>query len=282
MRKLVLALVCALAVAGTAVPSSAAAGSPTWAPVDSASVRPGVPVQTSSGGCTTNFVFYERFVDASGRVRFDVLMGLAAHCFSLGGSTQTNACTTPSRPLGSHARVEGAAYPAILVYSSWITAQQAGERNANVCATNDFALVRLDPRDHRRVNPSVLAWGGPHGIRTGATAAGEKVYSYGSSSLRLGLTPTSPKRGVAVGTSHGGWNHQVYTATPGIPGDSGSAVLDQRGRALGVLVTLQAAPLAASNGITDLGHALAYANGKTGHRWQLADGTRGFDTPPLP
>ena len=282
MRRIVVALACALAVAATAVPSSAAPTSPSWAPVGSAAIRPGAPAVTSSGGCTTNFVFFERHVDALGRVRFDVLMGLAAHCFSVDGATDTNACTTRSRPLGAHARIEGAAHPAILVYSSWLTAQKVRERNPSVCASNDFALVRLDPRDHGRVNPSVLAWGGPHGIRTGATAAGEKLYSYGSSSLRLGLTATSPKRGVAVGTTDAGWNHQIYTASPGIPGDSGSAVLDQRGRALGVLVTLQAAPFAASNGITDLGRALSYANGKTGRHWQLANGTRGFDTPPVP
>jgi hypothetical protein len=61
------------------------------------------------------------------------------------------------------------------------------------------------------------------------------VYSYGNSSLRLGLSPLSPKEGVKVSEQFGGWNHTVYTVTPGIPGDSGS-----------------------SNNVSDLGRDLQY------------------------
>ena len=281
MRRILLALACALAVAGTTVPSSAAT-TPSWAPAHKATVRPGSPVSTASCGCTTNFVFYERYLDSAGRTRFHVMMGLAAHCFSLGGSTQTNACTTPTRPLGSHARIQGTRYPATLVYSSWVTAKRVRERDRNVCDANDFALVRLDPRDHGRVNPSLWHYGGPHHVRGSNVGFGDDVFTYGSSSLRLGIRQTSPKRGVSTGTTHGGWNHQIYTATPGVPGDSGSPVLDERGRGLGVLVTLQAAPQPLSNGVTDLAKALRYANVKTGKDYKLASGTQGFRIPLLP
>jgi hypothetical protein len=50
----------------------------------------------------------------------------------------------------------------------------------------------------------------------------------------------------------------VYTATPGIPGDSGSAFLDKNGRALGVLSTVAIAPIAGSNGVGDVGKEVTY------------------------
>lgn len=271
----------ALCVAGllalaAAAPVQAGSG-PGWAPASSASIRPGVSVVADTGAqCTSNFVFTETRQLPSGAVRTDVLLGVAAHCFSLGDATQTNGCTTPSRPHGAKARVDGARYPATLAYSSWRVAQAVGERNRDVCAANDVALLLLDPRDHGRVNPSVQYFGGPHGVRSAAVGPGERVYSYGNSSLRLGVEQTSPKRGTSLGTADGGWTTQVYTATPGIPGDSGSGVLDSVGRAAGVLVTVAAAPFPASNGVTDLRRALAYANARTGHSYQLASGTVPF------
>ena len=53
---------------------------------------------------------------------------------------------------------------------------------------------------------------------------------------------------MSLGREGGGWTHLVYTATPGIPGDSGSAFIDAQGRAFGVLSTLQIAPTVGSNG----------------------------------
>jgi hypothetical protein len=282
MRRPVLAIGSAavLALLTVLAPPSATAGPSAWASVTTASIRPGVPVSTETGGCTSNFVFTERRTTSTG-TRTDVLLGLAAHCFSLGDASQTD-CTTPSRGIGSRAVVQGARYPATLVYSSWRTAQTTGERNVDACLTNDFALVRLDPRDHGRVNPSLLYFGGPHGVRGSATGVGDLVHTYGSSSLRLGVTQLSPKRGTATGTTNSGWNHRVYTATPGVPGDSGSAVLDESGRALGILVTLEAAPFPASNGVTDLAKALSYARGKTGRDYRLANGTQPFRDPLVP
>ncbi len=129
------------------------------------------------------------------------------------------------------------------------------------------------------MNPSIPNYGGPAGIGD-ATAAGELVYSYGNSSLRQGITFLSPKTGTSLGTNGGGWNHPVYTLTPGIPGDSGSAFVDKDGKAIGVLSTLALAPLPLSNNVSDLGHMLDYArsHGKPGV--QLVDGTEAF-TPKL-
>src|SRR5205807_8650158 len=110
-------------------------------------------------------------------------------------------------------------------YNSWLAMQAAGETDPNACAFNDLALVRIDPADVSKVNPSIPHWGGPTGLSTG-TAPGQTVYSYGNSSLRLGLTLLSPKLGLSLGDRANGWTHTVYTVTPGLPGDSGSPFLD--------------------------------------------------------
>ena len=82
--------------------------------------------------------------------------------------------------------------------------------------------------------------------------------------------------GLSLGTTGGGWSHPAYTVSPGIPGDSGSALLDAQGRALGTLSTVQLGPLAGSNGVGDLAKELAYAqaNGQSG--LTLALGTEPF------
>ena len=119
--------------------------------------------------------------------------------------------------------------------------------------------MKVDAADVSKVNPSIPFWGGPVGVNTSGTAAGDTVYSYGNSSLRGGIETLSPKQGTSLGTEGEGWTHSVYTVTPGVPGDSGSAFLDAEGNALGTLSTLAIAPLPASNGVGDLGHELAWA-----------------------
>ena len=124
------------------------------------------------------------------------------------------------------------------VLGSWLAMQAVGEANPDTCAYNDLALVRLNPADFAKVNPSIPFWGGPNGLDANGTVQGENVYSYGNSSLRGGVTTLSPKEGYSLGDDGGGWSHTVYTATPGIPGDSGSAFLSRTGAALGVLSTV--------------------------------------------
>lgn len=125
--------------------------------------------------------------------------------------------------------------------------------------TNDFALVRVDPADVPAVSAAVPVFGGPTGVDTDGARPGEVVRSYGNSELRGGVTLLSPKIGTVAATRGGGWSHDVLTATPGIPGDSGSAYLSPDGSALGVLSTLRFAPLPASNGVSDLARMLDYA-----------------------
>jgi hypothetical protein len=247
----------AATVAATTTSSMAATA---WAPPDTAQIHPGVQMYTEGAQCTANFVFG----DGAG----NTYVGYAAHCAGTGAATDTNGCDAGSLPLGTKVEfVEGGSLATAgttvgtgtLAYSSWLTMQDVGETDADTCAYNDLALVKVDAADVSKVNPSVPFWGGPVGINTDGTTAGETVYSYGNSSLRAGIELLSPKQGISLGTDTSGWTHPVYTVTPGVPGDSGSGFMDAEGNALGTLSTLALAPLAGSNGVGDLSHELAYA-----------------------
>ena len=185
-------------------------------------------------------------------------------------------------PIGTPVTVDGASQPGTMVYNSWITMQALHETDPDTCAYNDLALVRLAPADAAKVNPSIPHWGGPVALASTGTSAGQRVYSYGNSSLRGGVTQLSPKTGISLGDAGAGWSHDVATMSPGIPGDSGSAFLDSTGKALGVLSTLQLAPIPASNGVGDLPHELAYLHAHTAITAQLALGTEPFNPNGLP
>jgi hypothetical protein len=270
MRKalatLAVATVATLAAAGSAV------AEPSWAPASTAPVHPGVQTLTGGAQCTSNFVFF----DASNAV----YLGQAAHCAGTGGNTETNGCSAGTLPTGTPVQVSGASKPGTLVYSSWAAMQTAKETDPDTCDFNDIGLIKLDPADYGKVNPTIPFWGGPTGIGD-TTALGDTVLSYGNSSLRLGLTQLSPKEGKSLGASGGGWTHEVYTASPGIPGDSGSAFMDAEGNAFGVLSTLQLAPKPAANGVSDLSRMLAYMSSHGGPAVTLANGTEPFAGPLL-
>jgi hypothetical protein len=257
----------ALPLVAADAPSASAA--PTWAPAATAPIHPGVQTFTAGAQCTANFIFF----DASNTV----YIGQAAHCSGTGGNTATNGCTSGSLPIGTQVQVTGASQPGVMVYNSWLTMQGLGEADANTCQFNDLALIKLNPADFANVNPSIPFWGGPNGIDTNGTFQGENVYSYGNSELRGGVSQLSPKQGVSIGDAGGGWSHNVYTASPGIPGDSGSAFLNSTGAALGVLSTVQIAPLAGSNGVGDVSREINYMNAHSSLGAQLALGTQPFN-----
>lgn len=276
-----LSAVAAISATSLNAPAQAGGNAVTWASAASAQIAPGVQTNTAgSGQCTANFVF----TDAAG----NVYVGQAAHCSGTGEATDTDGCQAGALPLGTRVTFNrggsivssGTQVGAgTLAYSSWNTMQARGEQNANTCAYNDFALIKVDAADVGKVNPSVPFWGGPVGIDTDGTTVGEKVYSYGNSGLRGGIELLSPKTGASLGDSaaDGGWSHPLYTVTPGVPGDSGSAFLDADGQAVGTLSTLALAPLPASNNIGDLAKELAYAQQHSGiSGLQLALGTEEF------
>ena len=196
---------------------------------------------TEGAQCTANFVY----TDGAGTV----YVGYAAHCAGTGAATDTNGCNTQSLPLGTKVTFnEGGSLVSegtqvgsgTLAYSSWDAMKKAGETDPNTCAYNDLALVKVDAADVSKVNPSVPFWGGPTGIDTDGTAAGDRVYTYGNSSLRAGISALSPHTGISLGddAADGGWSHPLYTVTPGVPGDSGSAFVSADGKSAGAGATI--------------------------------------------
>jgi hypothetical protein len=208
-----------------------------------------------TSSCTAAFVFAGD--DAT-------YLGYAAHCAGSSESMGLSGCKEPTLPLGTGVTIvgnDGSRASGRLAYTSWGTMQQRGESDPGLCLHNDFALVELDPADVPRVDPTVPVFGGPTGLDTDGTVFGEPVVSY-----QPQTGATSVKQGRSLGTSGGGLAHRVETRPPGRPGDSGSGYLDGDGRAFGVLSTLFTDG-SATNGVTDLAHALGYVNayGGIGH-----------------
>jgi hypothetical protein len=259
-------LTACLAVTFAASTPATAAG---WAPAATALVHPGVQTITGGAQCTANFVY------TAGGTTY---LGQAAHCSSTGAATGTNGCSTGSLPLGTPVTI--GSFTGTMVYNSWLAMKAAKEADANTCAYNDLALIALPAAAVATTNPSVPTFGGPVGLGAG-TAAGQNVYSYGNSSLRGGLAPLSPKRGVSLGDTGGGWSTTVYTVTPGIPGDSGSGFLDSAGRAFGVLSTVAIAPIPASNGVGNLAKEIGYAQAHGVAGLALVPGTQPFNASAL-
>jgi hypothetical protein len=264
-RRHLVALFAALTLSALAIAPSAASA---WAPADQATIHPGVQVFTDGAQCTANFVYQ----DGS-----NVYLGQAAHCSGTGSQTDTDGCTSTSLPIGTPVDVTGASNPGTLVYNSWLSMQSKHEADANTCAFNDLALIKIDPADVGKVNPSVPGFGGPTGVGA-AGGSGSTVYSYGNSELRGGVTQLSPKQGVVIQDEGNGWSHDVATVTPGVPGDSGSGFLNGSGQAIGILSTLQLAPLAGANGVGDLGKEIAWMHANSSFSGvQLVAGTQPFN-----
>src|SRR3954466_9314047 len=172
------AVLAAAGVAATTAPVEAAAG---YAPADTALIHPGTMMYTDGAQCTANFVY----TDGAG----NTYVGYAAHCAGTGAATDTDGCSTQSLPLGTKVTFnEGGSLidegtqvgTGTLAYSSWLTMQRVGENNADACAYNDLALVKVDSQYVDDVNPSIPFWGGPSGVNTTGTAAGDKLYTYGN------------------------------------------------------------------------------------------------------
>ncbi|WP_433673037.1 hypothetical protein ACQP06_16680 [Nocardia sp. CA-136227] len=172
---------------------SADAAGPQWAPAGSATLGPGTQLTTQGvGQCTANYVFFDNVAN--------VYLGQSAHCAMTAEVMSMNGCRWGnSRSLGTLVSLERGGAPVLdgatpavgrLVYSSWLSMQQAGETDRNVCAYNDFALVKIAPGQVAAVNPSVPFWGGPVGITSSGVGAGDRVYTYGETNART--DPTGP------------------------------------------------------------------------------------------
>lgn len=237
----VAALAAALAL-GVPMPSAAAG----------ATLHPGISTLTGEVSCAANFAF----TDAAKTL----YLGQAALC---SGRDDSIGCESNNLPLGTKVALGQTGVSGILAYSSWITMKNIEEEDEVVCSENDFALVRIPNGRRANVDPAVPGRGVPAGVRDGTMRTGEPVYTYavpsGTNSEQLG-----PRTGVAASTDPEGWTHNVYLATPGLFGDAGAGVLDEEGRAVGVLTAIAVAPLPGSNSASSLALALQYAQKHSG------------------
>lgn len=280
-KRLLVALLGVLPVVAVLLPAGSAADAvAVWAPESTAKIKPGVQMYTAGAQCTANFVFR----DGVG----NVYVGYAAHCAGKGGSSDTNGCTTPSLPLGTPVTfVTGGNFFSAgktvgtgrLAYSSWISMQRLRTRDANRCAHNDFALVRVDRASVKYVNPTVPKFGGPVGLASPPLAAKAPIYTVGNSSLRTGTATAKTGKVLARVPGTPVLAYDIQTGSPGIPGDSGSGFMDGLGRAAGVLSTinvgLSLTPV--TNTMGNIYYELTWAQKYSGiRRLVLANGTRGF------
>lgn len=272
MKSRLLCVVILVTLVSTAGTSSVSAA-PSWAPIGEARIRPGVITLTGEGICTSNFVFN----DQNG----NVFLGQAAHCSSTAPNSDLNGCTTSSLPVGTSVRVSGASKPGVMVYNSWRTMQERKEPNADTCLYNDFALVKLDPADRDRVNPSVPYWGGPSGIAP-SSGNGARAFGYGNFLDRDRAFKPESLSGVSLAQTGGGWSHVLDLTPSGTSGDSGAGILDDQGRAFGVLSTLGLR--SRLNGAGDLSRELDYMEATSQLKGiDLANGTEPFrDVPQVP
>lgn len=218
-------------------------------------IRPGVRISSANGSCTSNFLY---FTDVN-----NYYIGAAAHCFSPDTNNGIDACETQNAAYGSLITIENAEFPGTLEYSSWVAMQANGETpGSDACVFNDFALVRIDDRDLDNIHPAALVFGGPIDLQRGLAAVGDEVVSYGQSSFHFGAEDLEAKEGVIRQIQGDGINYRIETDNPGLSGDSGSGVLHESGRALGVLATVGVSfglGGTVSNGVVNLERALNYA-----------------------
>lgn len=219
-------------------------------------IRPGVQVTAAGSACTSNFIYG----DAAG----NYYIGAAAHCFSPDTNSGIDSCETRNEAIGLAVTIENASHDGSLFYSSWRAMQDNGETPGSApCQFNDFALIKIDPRDHANIHPAAITYQGPRGLLRGGANVGEEAYSYGQSSFHNGVRSSEEKEGTIRGISADRWQYNVVFDNPGLPGDSGSAVLHETGNALGVLTVVSTCiglcP-GVQNGVMSLEMGLDYAN----------------------
>lgn len=227
---------------------------PAWIALEDAKIRPGVDIQTPTRLCPSNFVF----------IRPDntsVFLGTTANCVR-------------DMHIGGLVTVGGNDTLGVLVYSSWITMDEIGEADEDARNYNDFAVVKIDTSSRKWVHPAMLHYGGPVAMADAASIApGDRVRSYANVSVEqvasftgAGVStasqplPSEARQHEGVITARAGeWAYLAYALLPGMPGGMGGGVLDEEGRAVGVMVNLGVRPNPASNGIARLDTLMAYA-----------------------
>lgn len=228
-----------------------------WAPLGSATIRPGLLMGFQGSGhgqgCVANFLF----TNLNGTKAY---LGGASHCHhnidndSVCGAPYvpiTNVTAhvylrDPTDPTNANVPVSGPGLPpepptaeiGKLVYASFVTMRDLGETDQNTCASNDFSLVELYPEFARQANPALWHFGGPSALDVDGAQDGDPALTFSDSVLRSATPPLKARSGHVVFVledPQGPWRSGSVFAEGCVPGDSGSPVLNEDGTALGVL-----------------------------------------------
>lgn len=176
-------------------------------------VFPGARVQSGSGSCTLNFLF-----KGSDGGRY---MGTAGHCLL---------STLPlSQDIGERVFAAGEGPEALGANGNRIGAFTYAVQQE----PKDFGLIRLD--DDVEASPVVAQFGGPTGVNDEISTEVTRLSLFGN--------PLGIGGPLAVGRSllavDGLRDPNTVAATGfALPGDSGGPVLDEQGRAVGVLTAI--------------------------------------------
>jgi hypothetical protein len=174
-------------------------------------VRPGGELRTDIGQCTLNFLFV-----TPDRERY---IGTAGHCILGDGPVQDRA----GEKMWPKGQGPAAKDPNGVRFGEFVYAVLQDPK--------DFALIRLDPGIE--ASPEMCNYGGPYGINDDISGDPTVLHYFGNG---IGIGSALPARSaVAMGLPNA---DHVYAAGMALPGDSGSGVISEDGRAVGVLVTV--------------------------------------------
>lgn len=207
-----------------------------WAGPADAIIGPSAILHTEARDCPVNFLFTREDNGA-------VFLATTAYCVR-------------DLPIGALAWVGAEQHLAILIYSSFQTMAEMEETDPNALEYNDFAVFHLS-RSSRAVAHPGLAIGGPTALADGsAYDAGSRLRAFVPSAE----LPNETHWRESVVSSHAGeWALLTYTFPAGAPGTLGGPVIDDEGRAVGILVTLGVMPNPGANGVARLDTLVAYA-----------------------
>ena len=219
-----------LALAATALhpgAAGAAAGdtaSGRWASAATATIHPGVRVTMGGVDCLAGFVL----VDGK-----RVFLTMTGGCASAWPGEDVNGCGNDRDaggvdPPRTEATIEGAKHKGWLAYHSWARMKLQSETRPNRCQYNNMALVRIDPRDVKHVNPSIPAVGGPMGVAKAQPTAPTQLTAF----------LPAMTNAQAIDTSANGWSHTAMVDGHVSSTEAGAPVLTPSGAALGMVTVV--------------------------------------------